>query len=172
MWVLNTATAAVLIPVAITIAQRVQPPKMPSGCSKCWFWASDTAPVWRNCHRDGQRRECHCQRSACRFRLFAVDGLRTACGCMLLPISWFLLLRVFPGPNIEIDTLPAPTRNVALRSFQQRRSENYCGAGYFSSAMDQWFAIEQHFGLPKTILSSAVVAIGAVAALSVELVYD
>jgi sodium-dependent dicarboxylate transporter 2/3/5 len=32
MWVLNTATAAVLIPVAITIAQRCRNRKSPSGC--------------------------------------------------------------------------------------------------------------------------------------------
>ena len=173
MWVLNTATAAVLIPVAITIAQRVQRAEDAQRVLKMLVLGigySASVGAIATVMGSGENAIASGQLVDFGFLQWMVYGLPVA--VCLLPISWFLLLKVFPGPNIEIDTLPALREMLRLGRFSSAEVKIVAALAISVVLWISGSAIEQYFGLPKTILSSAVVAIGAVAALSVEEVID
>lgn len=176
MWVLNTATAAVLIPVAITIAQRVQRAEdaqrvlkmlvLGIGYSSSLGAIATVMGSGENAIASGQLDNI----MSFGFLQWMAYGLPIA--IILLPLNWFLLLRIFPGASIEIDTVPALREITRLGNLSSSELKIIVA---LSASVILWISgssIEKHFGLPSTILSSAVVAIGAVAALSVEEVID
>lgn len=176
MWVLNTATAAVLIPVAITIAQRVQRAEDAQRVLKMLVlgigYSSSVGAIatvmgsGENAIASGQLENI----MPFGFLQWMAYGLPVA--LFLLPFSWFMLLRVFPGERIEIDTLPALREITRLGTFSRSELKIIVALSISVILWISGSSIEQQLGLPSTILSSAVVAIGAVAALSVEEVID
>ncbi|RIK57684.1 MAG: hypothetical protein DCC57_01655 [Chloroflexi bacterium] len=91
---------------------------------------------------------------------------------VLLPLSWFLLLRALPVGNLTIDTFPAMKEMVRLGELKGPEREIMLVL-FLSVAL--WVGgawLEGFLNLPDTLLSSAVVAIGAVALLSIEEVVD
>ena len=91
---------------------------------------------------------------------------------ILLPLSWFLLLRAIPAPAIVIDT--EPVRQELERSGGLSAAEREILI-VLAGSVTLWIAgstIEGWLQLPATLLSSAVVAIGAVALLSIEEIVD
>ena len=91
---------------------------------------------------------------------------------ILLPMSWYLLLRALPIGQVLIDTDPATKELARLGTLKGPEREIL---GVLGLSVLLWIAgaaLESLLNLPDTLLSSAVVAIGAVALLSIEEVVD
>jgi len=178
MWVLNTATTAVLIPVAITIAQRVQrPEEAKRALSLLILCIAYSASIGAMATVMGSGENAIASNSLDQARATGfgfLDWMKYGLPLVitLLPLSWFLLFRMFRLSDITIDTTPVEqeiARNGAL-STAEREILLVLGLSVLF-----WVAgasIESSLGLPETILSNAVVAIAAVAVLSVEEIVD
>ena len=178
MWVLNTATTAVLIPVAITIAQRIQRPEDAQRALAililCIAYSSSIGAIatimgsGENAIASGLLDQSMI--GGFGFLDWMKYGLPLV--IILLPLSWFLLLRAIPVPAVIIDTEPA--RQELERSGGLSAPEREILIVLIGSVV-LWIAgstIENWLQLPATLLSSAVVAIGAVALLSIEEIVD
>ncbi len=176
MWVLNTATAAVLIPVAITIAQRVKNPEHAQlaltvlilGIAYSASLGAITTVMGsgENAIASGLLNEM----APFGFLEWMRYGLPVV--IVLLPLSWFLLCRAFKLPDIAIDTFPAMREIHRLGTLSASEREIIV---VLVISVTLWISgswIEGILGLPKSLLSSVIVAIGAVAVLSLEEVID
>ena len=178
MWVLNTATTAVLIPVAITIAQRVpRPEDAKHALTLLILCIAYSASIGAMATVMGSGENAIAsssldQTNASGFGFLDWMKYGLPLVVMLLPLSWFLLFRVIKLPQITIDT--TPVRQELERSGALSGSEREILLVLGVSVIF-WVAgasIEEWLGLPTTILSNAVVAIGAVAVLSIEEIVD
>lgn len=176
MWVLNTATAAILIPVAITIAQRVKRPdeaqKVLSILILGIAYSSSLGAIatimgsGENAIASGLLNDIQ----PFGFISWMQYGLPVV--IVLVPFSWLLLKLTFRLPKIEIDTLPAlrEIRRLGTLSSAERKIILTLFTAVMLWISGKW--LEEMLILPPSLLSSAVVAIGAVALLSVEEVID
>lgn len=176
MWVQNTATTAVLIPVALTIAQRFADPNdarrsLPLLILAVAYGASigglaTVVGSGENAIASGVL----AQVMAFGFVDWMLYGLPIA--MILLPMSWWLIVRVLHVPNVTLDTglvrgeidrsgpLTSPEREIIV---------------VMATAVFLWIFGEplgNLLGLPPTLLSSVIVSIGAVAFLSFEELID
>ncbi len=176
MFVLNTATAAVLIPVAITIAQQVPRPEdgrkalsvliLAIGYSSSIGAIATIMGSGENAIASGLLQQLY----GFGFVDWMKYGLPVA--LLLIPLAWLLLPRLFALPKLTIDIEPARREIERLGRLSGPEREIiavllisvslWVGGGY----------IEHLLKLPTTLLSSAVIAIGAVAVLSVEKIVD
>jgi sodium-dependent dicarboxylate transporter 2/3/5 len=176
MWVQNTATTAVLIPVAITIAQRIPNPAdakrgLPLLIMAVAFGASigglaTIVGSGENAIAAGVLNQVH----PFGFMDWMKYGLPVA--LVLLPASWWLLLRTGNAPDARLDTM-AVLREIR-RSGALTPTEREIVIVLFI-CITLWVTgeqIETWLGLPNTVLSSVVVSIGAVAYLSFSGVID
>lgn len=176
MWVLNTATAAVLIPVAITIAQRVQPQEKAARVLEMLVMGIAIATSIGGMGTImGSGENAIASGLLNQIRPFDfVDWMRYGIPLVLIlvPLSGYLLMRIFPPGAVLIDIEPAVKEIERLGSLKGPERE-ILGVLFISVAL--WItgsSIENFLDLPTTLLSSAVVAIGAVALLSIEEVID
>jgi sodium-dependent dicarboxylate transporter 2/3/5 len=176
MWVLNTATAAVMIPVAITIAQRVQPQEKAAKVLEVLVLGiAIAASIGGMGTIMGSGENAIASGLLDQLKGFGfVDWMQYGVPIVLVlvPLSGYLLLRALPIGQVVIDTYPATREIVRLGSLKGPERE-IIGVLVISVAL--WIAgasIESFLDLPATLLSSAVVAIGAVALLSIEEVID
>lgn len=176
MWVLNTATVAVLIPVAISIVQHVRPnDKAARALEVLILGIAISASIGGMGTVMGSGENAIASGLLGQIRDFGfVDWLRYGAPVVLiiLPLSWFLLLRALPIGEVTIDTFPATRELVRLGSLKGPEREIL---GVLALSVALWItgaSIEKLLNLPTTLLSSAVVAIGAVALLSIEEVVD
>lgn len=178
MWVLNTATTAVLIPVAITIAQRIQRQEVAQRALTllilCIAYSSSIGAVatimgsGENAIASGLLSE----HSPTGFGFLDWMKYGLPIVMILLPLSWFLLFKALPVPTIVIDTEPVAKELERTGGLSASEREIVI---VLLSSVTLWVAgssIEQWLQLPDTLLSSAVVAIGAVALLSIEEIVD
>jgi sodium-dependent dicarboxylate transporter 2/3/5 len=176
MWVQNTATTAVLIPVAITIAQRIPDPAhakraLPLLVMAVAYGASigglaTIVGSGENAIAAGVLNQVY----PFGFMDWMKYGLPVA--AVLLPASWWLLLRTGDAPDAQLDTV-AVLREIR-RSGALTPTEREIVIVLFICVL-LWVTgeqIEVWLGLPNTILSSVVVSIGAVAYLSFSGVID
>lgn len=176
MWVLNTATVAVLIPVAISIVQHVRPNERAARTLEVLILGiAISASIGGMGTVMGSGENAIASGLLGQISDFGfIDWLRFG-GPMvliLLPLSWFLLLRALPIGEVSIDTFPATRELVRLGTLKGPEREIL---GVLAISVALWIAgasIESVLNLPDTLLSSAVVAIGAVALLSIEEVVD
>lgn len=176
MWVLNTATVAVLIPVAISIAQHIRPAeRAPRMLEVLILGIAFSASIGGMGTVMGSGENAIASGLLDQIEEFTfVDWLRFGgpLVVILLPLSWFLLLRALPIGTVFIDTEPASKEIERLGSLKGPEREIL---GVLGLSVALWIAgatIESLLNLPDTLLSSAVVAIGAVALLSIEEVVD
>jgi sodium-dependent dicarboxylate transporter 2/3/5 len=90
----------------------------------------------------------------------------------LVPLTWILLILAFRVPNVRLEVTPALRELVKSRGLNGEQKELI---GVLGLSIGLWVGgamIERTLGLPATLLSSAVVAILAVALLSVEELID
>ena len=176
MWVLNTATAAVLIPVAITIAQRVQPQeKAPRALQLMILGIAFSSSIGGMGTIMGSGENAIAggllaQAGDFGFLSWMTYGVPIV--FMLLPLSWFLLTRALPIGNVVIDTEPIAQELERLGGLKGPEREII---GVLAVSVGLWLTgsmLETTLNLPKSLLSSAVVAIGAVALLSIEEIVD
>ncbi|MBX3015184.1 MAG: SLC13/DASS family transporter [Caldilineaceae bacterium] len=178
MWVLNTATTAVLIPVAITIAQRIQRQEVAQRALTililCIAYSASIGAMatimgsGENAIASGLLSEY--TPTGFGFLDWMKYGLPIV--LILLPLSWFLLFRALPIPPLVIDTEPVAQELARTGGLSGPEREIVV---VLLSSVTLWVAgssIEQWLQLPATLLSSAVIAIGAVALLSIEEIVD
>lgn len=176
MWVLNTATAAVLIPVAITIAQRVQPQeKAPRALQLLILGIAFSSSIGGMGTIMGSGENAISggllgQVGDFGFLSWMSYGVPVV--LILIPMSWFILTKALPIGQVRIDTEPI---SLELNRLGGVRGPEREIIGVLAVSVILWLTgstLEQLFNLPATLLSSAVVAIGAVAFLSVEEIVD
>ena len=176
MFVLNTATAAVLIPVAITIAQQVPRPEdgrkalsvliLAIGYSSSIGAIATIMGSGENAIASGLLQQLY----GFGFIDWMKYGLPVA--LLLIPLAWLLLPRLFALPDLTIDIEPARREIERLGRLSGQEREIIA---VLLISVSLWVAggyIEHLLKLPTTLLSSAVIAIGAVAVLSVEKIVD
>ena len=176
MWVLNTATVAVLIPVAINIVQHVRPAEKAARTLEVLILGiAISSSVGGMGTVMGSGENAIASGLLDRVSSFTFVDWLTYGGplvLILLPLSWFLLLRALPIGTAMIDTDPATKELERLGKLKGPEREIL---GVLAISVALWIAgasLEVFFSLPETLLSSAVVAIGAVALLSIEEVVD
>jgi len=176
MWVLNTAIAAVLIPVGISIAQRVQRPEDARRALSLLVlgiaYGSSIGGIATimGSNENAIATGLLAQIGPFGFLDWMKYGLPIA--AILMPLSWYLLLWALPIDDITIDTVPIAREMVRTGGLSGAEREIIT---VLSVSVVLWMSgdtLEIWLGLPSTILNSAVVALGAVALLSIEEVID
>lgn len=172
MFVLNTATAAVLIPVAITIAQQVKQSEENRKALKVLILAIGySASIGAMATIMGSGENAIASGTLSQLQPFGfLDWMRYGLPlvALLLPVTWFILPRVFRLPRLSIDTEPAQRELERLGRLNGPQRET---VAVLVGAVFLWISgssLEKMLHLPPTLLSSTVVAIGAVALLSLE----
>jgi len=176
MWVLNTATAAMLIPVAISIAQQIQDQsaakRMLSVLVLAIGYGASIGGIGtpmgsgENAIANGQLSQV----MDFSFLSWVSYGFPVVLG--LIPITWAMLLLVFRVPNLRMDLTPTLRELVRRRGLNNAERETI---GVLVISIVLWISgstLEKMFGLPTTLLSSAMIAILAVALLSIEELID
>ncbi len=172
MFVLNTATAAVLIPVAITIAQQVPHPEEGRRALKVLLLAiaySASLGAIATIMGSGENAIASgllAQVQPMGFLDWMKYGLPVV--LLLLPPVWLLLPRVFRLPPLRIDISPAVQELQRLGRLSGPERELVVVLLLSVTLWVGGASFERMFRLPPTLLSSAVVAVGAVALLSIE----
>lgn len=176
MWVLNTATTAVLIPVAISIVQHVQRSEDANRALTLLVLAiaySASIGAIATIMGSGENAIASgllSQVTDFRFLDWMKYGLPLV--LMLLPLTWWLLLKVVRIPRIVIDIRPIVQEMQRAGSLTTQEREIL---GVLAVSVFLWVAganLERWLQLPTTLLSTAIVAIGAVVFLSIEEVID
>ena len=176
MWVLNTATAAMLIPVAISIAQQIQDQSaakrmlavlvLAIGYGASIGGIGTPMGSGENAIANGQLSQV----MEFSFLSWVSYGFPVVLG--LIPITWAMLLLVFRVPNLRMDLTPTLRELVRRRGLNNAERETI---GVLVISIVLWISgstLEKMFGLPTTLLSSAMIAILAVALLSIEELID
>jgi sodium-dependent dicarboxylate transporter 2/3/5 len=179
MWVLNTATAAMLIPVAISIAQQFQnrddARKLLAVLVLAIGYGSSIGGIGtpmgsgENAIASGQLNNAS---PALHFDFFQWIAYGIPMVALLAPLTWILLMVAFRVPNVQLQVTPALRELVRARGLTGQQKEII---GVLGLSIGLWVGgsmIESVLQLPATLLSSAVVAILAVALLSVEELID
>ncbi len=172
MWVLNTATAAVLIPVAIPIAQCVQRKEDAQRALKILILGVAYASGIGALATTMGSSENAIASSLLNFNFLAWMKYGLPLALMVLPLSWYLLLRAFQMSEIVIDTQPI-TKEIERAGKLTNPEREIIVVLVLSVGL--WVigpSLEQWVHLPPTLLSSAVVALGSVVILSIEEVID
>lgn len=176
MWVLNTATVAVLIPVAITIAQRVQPQEKAAATLQMLLLAiAYSSSIGGMGTVMGSGENAIASGLLDQIEPFHfVDWLRYGgpLVLILLPLTWLLLRWALPIRGVAIDIMPAGRELVRLGKLKGPEKEILV---VLAASVLLWMTgagLEHLLSLPTTLLSSAIVAIGAVAVLSIEEIVD
>ncbi len=176
MWVLNTATTAVLIPVALTIAQHVTQPELARRVVATLVLGIAYAASLGGMATivgSGENAIAAGYLNALQpftFMDWAVYAVPVV--LLLLPLTWWLLMRVMDLPAGRIDTLPVLREFVRLGPLAEKQTKILWVLGLCVLLWVFGASVERTFGLPQTLLSSAIVSIVAVAFLSVSEVVD
>jgi solute carrier family 13 (sodium-dependent dicarboxylate transporter), member 2/3/5 len=176
MWVLNTATAAMLIPVALSIAQQITDETdsrkflavlvLAIGYGASIGGIGTPMGSGENAIASGQLTQ------AIDFGFFNWLAYGLPAVVALVPITWLMLLIAFRVPNVRLEVTPALRELVKARGLNSEQKEII---GVLGLSIGLWVggaAIENWLQLPATLLSSATVAILAVGLLSVEELID
>lgn len=176
MWVQNTATTAVLIPVAITIAQHVTQATAAKRMTTILIMGiAYGASIGGIATIVGSGENAIASGFLNQVQPFGFwDWMKYGLPvvAILLPFSWFLMVWLMRIPQVHIDTKPAYTEIQRSGPFTSAEREILLVLG---ACVVLWLgggAVEEWLGLPDTLLSSVVVAIGAVALLSIDEVID
>ncbi|MEZ4870408.1 MAG: DASS family sodium-coupled anion symporter [Caldilineaceae bacterium] len=178
MWVLNTATTAVLIPVAITIAQRVQRQEVAQRALAlliiCIAYSSSIGAIATIMGSGENAIASGLLDKAIPSGFGFLDWMKLGLPVVLilLPLTWYLLFQAIRLPEIQIDTEPV-AKELERSGGLSGPEREIVLVMLISVAL--WIAgstVEAWLQLPATLLSSAVVAIGAVALLSIEEIID
>jgi len=176
LWVINTATAAVLIPVASSIARRVPDPARarrllvllimgiavaasvggmgtiigaaPNAVAASWL--AHIGP-W----------------SFLDWMKFGVPAM-----VLLLPLSWWLLLRLIPIEMDKLDLASVEEEITHTGGLSRQEKEILFIMGASALLWVTGSYLETALGLPKTLLSSAIIAVGAVFVMSIRSLID
>jgi len=170
MWVENTATAAVLIPVAMTISRQVPDPKKARG-----FLILLVLGIAYSASLGGMVTIMGSASNAVASDFLSqivpwtfVDWMKYGLPAFLLifPVTWWLLHRLVP---VEVDRLDVEPARADLKKQGPMSPTEKIIARTMAVAIFFWVTgpfIEKGLGLPPTILSSTMIAILTVGFLS------
>lgn len=172
MWVENTATAAVLIPVALTISKEVPDPKKARGLLVLLVLGiAYGASLGGMATVMGSASNAVASGFLTQIRPWSfIDWMVYGLPALLLvfPVTWWVLLRLIPLGIKRLDVEPVRERVAKLGSMSGAEREILIT---MAVAVFFWVAgsfLEPALGLPSTLLSSAMVAVIAVSALAVR----
>lgn len=176
LWVINTASAAVLIPVASAIARQVPDPTrgrrllvllimgIAVGASVGGMGSiMGAAP-------NAVAAEWLARIGPWSFLDWMKFGLPAA--ILLLPLSWWLLSRIIPVDVDELNLTSVKQEIAQMKGLSRHEVEILVILGISAFLWVTGSYLETALGMPKTLLSSAVVAIGAVFAMSIRFIID
>jgi sodium-dependent dicarboxylate transporter 2/3/5 len=176
MFVQNTATTAVLLPVAIAIAQRIPGTEnarraLPLLLIAVAFGASigglaTIVGSGENAIASGALNLV----SPFGFVDWMKYGLPVA--LILLPLSWWIILRTHNTPNARIDTAQVQQEIGRIGPLTESEREIIVVMTFSVLLWIFGDSLARLLGLPSTALSSVVVSIGAVAYLSFSEIID
>ena len=176
MWVLNTATTAVLIPVALTLAQYVpQPEQARRTVATLVLGIAYAASLggMATVVGSGENAIAAGYLNALRpftFMNWSIYAIPLV--LLLMPLSWWLLIKLMKMPDLQIDIMPALREFVRLGPFTDTQMRILL---VLALCVILWVFggyLEGLLNLPQTLLSSAIVSIVAVAFLSISEVVD
>jgi sodium-dependent dicarboxylate transporter 2/3/5 len=176
MWVENTATAAVLIPVALTIANQVPDPKQARGLLVLLVLGiAYSASLGGMATIMGASSNAVASGFLQNVRPWTfIDWMKYGLPALLIlfPLTWWLLLRIVPVQVQRLDLESVRRRVVELGPMSGAEREIL---GALAVAVIFWVGgsyIETALGLPPTLLSSAMVAVIAIAYLAIRNIID
>lgn len=176
MWVENTATAAVLIPVALTISRQVPDPKKARGFLVLLVLGiAYSASLGGMVTIMGSSSNAVASDFLSQVRTWTfVDWMMYGLPAFLLlfPVTWWLLRRLVPVEIDHLDTEPA--RKDLEKQGPMGQTEKVV-VWTMAVAIFFWVTgsfIEDALGLPPSMLSATMVAIVAVGFLSVRQVIN
>jgi sodium-dependent dicarboxylate transporter 2/3/5 len=172
MWVENTATAAVLIPVALTVAAQVPDPKKAKGLlvllvvgiaySASLGGMATVMGSGSNAVAAGFLQ----QLGPWSFVDWMVYGLPAF--LIIFPLTWFLLVRMVKVDVQQLDVEPVRQQISELGPMSRPERELLAT---MAAAIVLWVGgsfIEEALGLPSTLLAPAMIAVMAVAYLAIR----
>jgi sodium-dependent dicarboxylate transporter 2/3/5 len=176
MWVENTATAAMLIPVAMTLSRQVADPKVARS-----FLVLLVLGIAYSASIGGMATVMGSASNAVAAGLLAeirpwrfTDWMQYGGPALLItfPLTWWLLLRIAP---VQLEKLEVEQARQAL--FKQGRigKSEWELLATLGVAICLWISgefLESYFGLPPTLLSAALVGVIAVAYLGIRGILD
>jgi len=172
MWVENTATAAVLIPVALTIAKQVPDPKKTRQLLVLLVLGiAYAASLGGMATIMGSSSNAVAAGFLSQIRSWTfVDWMLYGLPSFLLifPLTWWLLLRLVKAPVRALDVEPVRKKLEELGPMSSSEREIL---GTLFAAVMLWVGgsfIEPWLGLPETMLSSAMVAVLVVSYLAIR----
>jgi sodium-dependent dicarboxylate transporter 2/3/5 len=176
MWVENTATAAMLIPVALTISSQVQDPDkarkllvllvLGIGYGASLGAMATIMGSSANAVASGFLAETG------RWTFFDWTRYGLPCFLLLFPLTWWLLLRLVRVDVDRLDIDPVRQRLAELGPMTRAERELLMTLGVAAFFWVSGAFLEPRFGLPPTLLSSAIVAVSTVAYLAVRKLLD
>lgn len=172
MWVENTATAAVLIPVALTISRQIPDPDRAKRLLVALiFGIAYGASLGGMVTVMGSASNAVASGFLSKLQPWSfVDWMKFGLPAFLLifPLTWWILLRLvkLDSEPLSLDKVQGEVQKLgALRSAEREILIVMVLAAFF------WVTgsfLEPALGLPPTLLSAAVVAVLAVAALAIR----
>jgi sodium-dependent dicarboxylate transporter 2/3/5 len=172
MWVENTATAAVLIPVALTVASQVPDPDKAKGLLILLVMGiAYAASLGGMATVMGAGSNAVAAGFLQQVQPFSfVDWMRFGLPAFILifPITWFLLLRMIKVEVKGIDVSPVQRQLKEMGPMSRAEREL---AGVMAVTIVLWVGgsfLEPALKLPTTLLAPAMVAIMAVAYLAIR----
>ncbi len=176
LWVINTATAAVLIPVASAIARRVPDPARGRrllillimgiavaasvGGMGSIMGAAPNAVAAGWLARIGS------------WTFFDWMKIGLPAALLLLPLSWWLLLHIIPVDIDRLDLESVTEEITQMKGLSRHEVEILIIIGVSAVLWVTGSYLETALSMPKTLLSSAIVAIGAVFVMSIRFIID
>jgi sodium-dependent dicarboxylate transporter 2/3/5 len=176
MWVENTATAAILIPVALTISRQIPDPEKARPflillvLGIAYSASLGGMATITGSGSNAVAAEFLTQVQSFRFVDWMIYGVPAL--LLIFPVTWWLLLRILPVEVKRLDV--APAREDLRKQGPISRTERQL-IGTLGVTIFFWIfgaGIEGLVGLPPTSLSATVVAILAVGYLSVRQIID
>ncbi len=172
MWVENTATAAVLIPVALTISRQVPDPKKARGLLVLLVLGiAYSASLGGMATIMGSASNAVASGFLAQIRPWTfIDWMRFGLPALLLifPLTWWILLRLVPVTVQRLDVEPARQEVAKLGPMSRAEREILLIMAVAAFFWVSGSFIEPALGLPTTLLSAAMVAVATVAYLAVR----
>ena len=172
MWVENTATAAVLIPVALTISRQIPDPKKARGVLVLLVLGiAYSASLGGMVTVMGSASNAVASGFLSQIRPWAfVDWMKYGLPSFVLifPLTWWILIRLV---KVDVQRLDLEPVREQVDKLGRMTSQERAILWTLAAAVVLWVGgsfIEPALGLPPTLLSSAMVAVIAVAFLAIR----
>jgi solute carrier family 13 (sodium-dependent dicarboxylate transporter), member 2/3/5 len=176
MWIENTATAAMLIPVAITIAKQVEDRERARRLLVLLILGiAYAASLGGMATIMGSSSNAVASSYLAQVRVWTfVDWMTYGVPslALLFPLTWWLLLRLVPPSVDALDVAPVRAQLTEMGPMSRTEKEVLGVLGFAALLWIGGPFFEHALDLPPTLLSAAMVAVMAVSYLAVRQILD